>query len=907
MNTRNLLKLLNVKPEEKKIVFFSFICAFCIGIASTFLYGVPLAMLLARFNSSILAYMYIATGLATFFFGVIFNHYHKRVPLGYLLTIPNALFAASLLVFWGLLFVIKSPWIFIVLFVWCIEVFWIGLINGMVLFNQLFTLQQSKRIFGLLMGGQAAGGVITGLLLGYLMKIIGPNNLILLTSFLMFIIFKIQFSLKKRPGNLFYKVEEAEEKISLKSFKNKYYIIYAFIFAVLFNSTFCVLDLSINTLVQKHFPNEVEMGAFYGVLNAIYSTSILCAGFFLSGWIFSRLGLIVALLVLPMGLAILLSIAFLVNLIPSFGGFLFGAVLISGIFEMMTLNAITNQACLLLFQPLKPVQRAWAQLNIQIIIAPLATAAIGVILLVIVKYFGVKLSLLFLMIIGLSLAAVALIIFAIKDGYLKLLIDSLSKRSITKLQFIKLNKDSLNILKGRLVSHYPEEVVYILQTIEGIDQTEFEKALLETLSNPAEQVRCFSLGKIEQYRIKTAEDKLKQICQTETNPAILGSAILALAAITNQDQFKNYVKDSNTEMASSTLIALIKYGSEAAKKETIELLSERTKSSKEDERLTVAKVLKKIEIPTKSELLLVLLKDSSLNVRVAASEAAAKGIDGRLYPALIENLDIAHVRDSAFKSLLSFGKPLLDYIIKEFDHYSQKMQINLINLLGFIREDNASEFLQKLLPGSNRRSLHALLLALKRHGYKATNDKKYQMTKALLESENKNILYLKEMAGFFNSEKTKLMHVLICRELKLSQECCFLLLTFIYPEISIMEAYQGLSLEDKDEKSNGMELLLQTLNKMDQQLLLEQLIYDFDDEGAKDISGDARTEEFLVKIKDYASNCFIPALSAAVTYTIGAVHLKNLVGFVHKEDSTEDPLMKEMKTWTLKQLELYKF
>lgn len=910
MNKSTFLKLLRVKPEETKIAFYSFLFAFFIGVAQNVLFSVPLAMFLARYNSSFLPYIYVATGLSIFGMGMVFSYLERKVSVFYVLALPIALFSASLFLFWGLLFVIKTPLIFSILLVWSLLIVSLIISIVMLLINQLFTFQQSKRLYGLIVVGVALGGIIIGFGMDFLVKALGSNHLILLSSLILLCAFMIQFLIRKHSGGRLLHIEESGEakpsKVSLKSFKDRNYILFAFLFTCIVYFIFYIFDLLLNTVVQQHFPKEEEMAAFYGVLYAVYDIAALFAGFVLSGWILTRFGLITSLLLLPVGLAMFLSVTFFANLIPSLAWIVFSFILISAVFEATVRECMTEQSILLLFQPLRPAQRAWTQIKNEAFIIPLATIAIGVILVALEKYATLKLSILIPCIIGLSLCGIAVIVFKLKGGYLKLLDDSLSKRSITNPRFVKLSKDSLVVLKSHLMSQYPDEVIYVLQTLEKIDQKEFVKALLGSLEHPLGEVRSFSLGKIDQNQVKAALDQVKQICLSEKDPVVLGPAILALGAISDLEQFpwfRNYLEDPNIEIVSSCLIALIRSGSEAEKKEASELINVKAKSPKEEDRLTAAKALKHVNIPIKADLLLGFLKDSSLEVRVAAAEAAANTADERLYSVLIENLEVPHVHDSALKSLISFGKPLFENIIKHFSGYSPSMQINLVKLLGFIKDEKSSEFLEKLLPISNRRLLYAVLSSLKKHVYKAADDQKYQMIERLLESKNKNIVFLKEMARFFGAANTRLLHDFLCREIELSQECCFSLLSFIYPEGAILKAQQGLTLEDDDMNSNAVELLLQTLEKHDQKLLMEQLIYAPYKEELEEVPSSEKIEQVLLRIKEYASDCFIPALSAAVIYEIGVLKIKNLAGLLLKLELEEDPLLKENILLSLKRLE----
>jgi len=895
------LRFIRVKPAELKIVSLAFLFAFCIGAVQSILFSIPLASFLSRFSSSFLPHIYIGSGIAIFCFGIAFSYLEKKASVFYVLAIPIVFFSASLFAFWIVLETVKTPIIFILLLIWAFLIGSLIISITMLLINQLFTFQQSKRIYGLLFGGLATGGAIVGFGMNILINLLGSNHLILLAAVMLCVAFLLQFPIRKHSGGRLQTSEELEEarttKATWKSFKNKKYILQVFLLTFLIYFIYYSFDLLLNTTVQKHFPDERDMAVFFGGLFAVYDIVALFAGFVLSTWLLSRFGLIASLVFWPLGMAIMLSLVFLFTTIPNFAALVFGMILVSAVFDVTIREAITEQSILLLFQPLRPVPRAWAQLKNEAIIIPIAMSLIGTILLLVDRYLRINIGIMSLLIIAFSACALAMILFVLRKGYLQLLVESLSKKVIASPEFKRLNKDSLNVLKSHLQSAYPEETIYVLKAIENIDQNEFVKQLSQSLESPLDEVRCFALSKIEKYRIKSFSDRLIQLCLSEKNPAVLGPALLALAATTDLKkfpQFKEHVSNKDC------IISLIKYGHAEEKNEASLLLKQKVVSPNEEDRILAAKVLQEVAIAEKADLLLTLLKDASLDVRDDAAKAAVKIKDERLYHALIENLEIPHVHDSALQALSQTGKPLFDYIATHFESYSPHLQASLATLIGYIKDSRVIHFLEKLLSTAKRRLLYPTLLSLKRHSYKSTNE---ELIQQLLEAENENILFLKEIVLQSHFEEMKILHSFLCREIELSQECCFLLLSFIYPEELIMQAKMGLSLKDEEMNSNAVELLLQTLDSKDQKLLALQLTFQPSKEEMESAPSEEEIKELLLKVKDYTANCFIPALAAAVIYEIGLLKVKSLVDVVIKQELKDDALMQEIQPISIKRLE----
>lgn len=899
---------MHVEPEESAIVFLIIVFGFCIGAACNILYSVPLAMFLTHYSSSLLPSIYIAVGMVMLGGGFALGYLEKKVSVFYTMAIPMAIFSGLLLFLFLSLFLIKASWIFFVGEILSLGIAYFLSSFLSLMFNQLFTLQQSKRLFGLVITGSALGGILMGFGSDFVVSRIGSNNMILLGSALLLCSFVSQLLIKKQPGNRFAQAEESssasEPRLSFKEFKYKSYLLYIFAFYFIVCLLYYYLDFLFSTEVQKHFSNEAKIASFFAIVYATCDIGGIFAGFVLSPWVLSRFGLLASLVVLPIGLVVIFSGVFLTNAVIPHSNVIFNLLFLSIVFESLIRDFITEESMLMLFQPLKSAQRAWAQLKIAVIISPLSIAIVGALLLLVTFYFPLNVSMASLNIITLSLITIAIVFFLLKNHYIQLLIESLSKRSIVNPQFIKLDKDSLSILSARLSSPYPEEVIYVLQTIEGIDQAAFEKALQKTIESSLEEVRLFSLRSIEQHQIRSMEPQVKQICVKEKNPTILQAAIPALGAIADLQRFawfQEYLHGTNSSIAAKSIAALLKYGTETSKKEAITLLTEKVRSMKEEDRLIAADVLKNIDLPFQSDLLLPLLKDTNADIRRLASEAVKPIQDEAVYHALVENLTLPHVREAAFNGLRALGEFFFESMKKDFPDKPLMIQIAFVQLFGWMQSPQSLDFLLEILPTAPRKLLPSSLSAIKMRSYKACSQEKLIALRSLLTSEIANISFLKSLVQHCHTEKTQLLHGLFLREMEISRECCFSLLTFIYPKEPILQVQQSLFLDDDEIKSNAIELFLQTLDKADQHLLLDPLC--FLPQEIEPALSSPPTEEFFVKTFDYVPHCFISEITAAVIYTIGALQLNSLQGWVRKQEAKGDRLMVEILAWTLHQFE----
>lgn len=898
-----LAKWIQTKSEERGLVLRNILFALLIGGAQTFISVVPLAIFLTKYDSSLLTYVYMSLGVIIFSVGNIFTFFQKNLSFFQLLIFPLIFFSLSLFVFWGFLMGTDFYWFPMALFIWSAVAYtFLGLVLSNLMLR-VFTLQEGKRFFGIVGGSRALGGTITGFLTPLLVKSIGAPYVFLLAPIIILFGVKALFAIKEHHSDRFKEETSVEaaakEKTSFKKLTNKKYVACLFILAVATTFVYYSLDLLFNTEVKNHFASQAEMTGFLGVFLALSNILTLIGGFFLFGILLDKVGLIVTLFLAPITIGSFIGITLLANFVPSALGLVFGIFSVAILLERMFRQSVYGESLSLLYSPLRPAEREWAQTQYKISIQSISTSSIGVILFFISKTWGIRIPSISFFVLGISGIGIATLVI-VKRDYVNMLIGALKKWALVKPEFTKLDKDTLRIIKSHLNSRFPEEVIYALQSIENADLRDFAAVLQQALDSPLLDVRCFALNKIEQHRIQSAKEKVIAICLNEKDPKIVGCALRALGAIADLNQyswFKERLKDPKMEVAENCLIALFLHGFKAQQKEALDLIAQKARSASEEERFLSAAVMKQVDFPSKGDLLVPLLSDPNMEVRLAACEAAGDVKDERLYSPLIENIISPHLHHAAYKSLLKLAPS--DYILKNFARFSMGVQSQLLSLLGIIKGEPVLSFLQKYLTSSDRRLFQAALRSLKNQSFKASNR---EQISRLLTTENNNILFLQEIIGVFDGYDKLLLHDLLCREIELTQESCFLLLMFIYPEEQICSAMEGLRVVDKNRNSYAIEILLQTLSKEDAKQLVPQLSLNPYANGLQN-GGKKSVEDALLKVLNYSRNSYIPAINSAAIFTIGALGLKSLSDVVRKNEAKSDPFIDEISPWALKKLE----
>lgn len=901
MNHSSFLQWFFTKSEEKNLVVLSIFFAAFMGVTQTFINVVPLAIFLMTYESALLTDAYISLGILTFLIGSFFSYLQKRVSFFQFLIAPFFIFSVSLFICWILLINTHYEFFPMVLFVWSSVVYtFLSLVYSSLLLH-IFTLQEGKKFFGIISGMRAFGGIAAGILTPILVHQFNAKNIFLLAPLSMLIGMKILFSIKQKHPDRFSEIKRMEESkkehMTFRKLKYKNYIICLFVLAIVSVFNFYSLDLLFNTEVKRYFENESKITSFLGGFMALSNMMTLIGGFFLFRPLLNKFGLITTLFITPVTIGICASFLFILDFTSSSITALFVILSVTVLLERMLRQSIHTDSINLLYSPLKPAEKEWALFQYRIKIQSIFTSITGGILLLFNHLFGIHILTISFLILAISGCGIC-VLSILRKKYKKILVTSLEKWAFIRPKFDELDKDNLNIIKQHLRSPFPEEVIYLLRIIENGRSDEFPSILLQSLDHPSIDVRCYVLSKIEEIKLLSAEEKIKKMCLNETNPKVLGYALQAFGAIAYLDRFswfKEYLQSPDKEVASHCCNALLLYGSEIQKNEVLDFLKQKMHSSKEEDRLFVSIFLNIADFPNKVDFLIPLLFDPSFEVRRSACNAAKKVKDERVYSGLIENMTIPHLYHASFKSLVRLSPD--EFLLKNFHSYSLSLQYSIINLLGFIKNDQVLVFLQSFLSTLDRQKFQATLHALNKQNFKAIS---CDQISELLTRENEYILFLEKILKELDESKVKLLYDLLCREIELIQESCFLLLSFIYASELIITAREGLKEEDRHKNSCAIEILLETLSDKDAEQLVPQLSLK---PNHKRFQGTHESiDKILIKVLNFASSSYILALRSATIYTIGELGLKNLMDIVKKVENENDPFMAEIRPWVIKKL-----
>ena len=470
------LSTMGVKSSEKNLVLWSMLFVFVAGCMQCYLWTVPYALFFENYSGNKLPQVYLAVAGFGLLCGVIYPYFQSRlsfnrVTVGLFVTI-----ACVITILWVAITGVGSQWMYLALIIWAMVAFDLADFGVWSALNRIYTLQQGKRLFGIIGAFQNIGGIVSGFLMPVFVTFIKVEHIVLLTAFLLFIAAAVLAKLLK--CNPVHDDDErdhtdntADESHQTPSFIKTLRNPFAFkIFAmfVLLTFTTYIIDMFFNLSARAHYPNEDALAGFLGVFFGLTDCISLLIGSLAFAWFLKRFGLLASLFILPL-IGSVVSISILIaNGIPALAALGFWLIALLKMIDECVMQSVTSISSVLLLQPLSPNIRDVFFSKISMVIVPISTGIISIILMLVTRVPGGHV--LFFCTATLAfLISYALIVLTIKSDYMKTLANAIAKRYFFNPIYQRPLKENLPLLKRYLHSKYPNEIVYSLKIIEEID------------------------------------------------------------------------------------------------------------------------------------------------------------------------------------------------------------------------------------------------------------------------------------------------------------------------------------------------------------------------------------------------------------------------------------------------------
>lgn len=347
------IALLRVHPDELRMVTLMAALFICVQAGQGIGENAAFGLFLGRVNVDRLPYMYMGLGgfvsLASLAYATSLSRFRDAS------VVMNLLAAAVFL------FVVQ--WVAIAVFGFSLySVLWLttygmGVLFGTVLWTiagEVCDARQAKRLFPLFTSMGILGSVIGNLLTGVFANIAGTDNLIIVYSILL----AIGFFLAREITRLYFRAETIGTKYSLITdmragfdFVRGSQLLRLVAFSsILYSILFFTVDFPFSEIMTSQFRgNEASLAGFKGLFTSVTTAVTFMVSLFVANRLYSRLGIIGSILIMPVTYAVAFIIFFV--------SFSFSGAVLVRFAQLVFLGGIMGTAWNALFNVVPPERR----------------------------------------------------------------------------------------------------------------------------------------------------------------------------------------------------------------------------------------------------------------------------------------------------------------------------------------------------------------------------------------------------------------------------------------------------------------------------------------------------------------------------------------------------------------------
>lgn len=808
-----ILNVLGIEPEESQVVGSLWLIGFLSGATLTLFTSAATGLFFTEFDGSMIPYAYIVGGLMTVAVGAMFGVVGRSVSERMMYPIYLIVLTAFIVVFWVLLTTFDGKWLTASGFfaVDMLYSFNLVVVGGLTI--NLFTLQQSKRLGGIVGSGMVIGIFVFGLSVAPLVRLAGLVNLMLISSVFALIMTLLSYRIIFVFRDRFRKGESAdsdtggETKSGMKSVLHSSYawlVIASFIasFSVFYFVDFIFLDA-----LDKRFPNEEDLAAFYGKFVGVMSLLIFIGKAFIYSRFLGRFGLLPTMVALPV-------LVFLVGgaiVAADFSGaivVLFWLIVCQKLVYDVIAKALDEPTLGVLIQAAPLTQQGKINTFIGTTVVPVTTVLAG----------GLLLLLTFLQtgagVINLTLIPIILLwlIFSVKarNRYKAEILDAVSRRSLPKAS-LDLGPESIQqLINPKLESGSPGEVIYCLKLLEERNHESLSKRLIEQLERENIAVRFFALQRIESLGISTAADQVRRMVHEESNQALRGQAIITYCALKEADAFdeiKPLLDHQDETIWQGAMIGMLRHGGIDGSIIAGPRLNQLRYSGDSENRRLAASITGDIGIGQFFRPVAELLRDENLETRRAAIHAAGFLRNPKLLPRLVDCLEVPSLRTAAFHAITTLSEEIAPALIERYrTETSQGVRIWIIRLAERIGGTEMTQFLLARVQDEEPFYRYEAVDALNLCGFNAVKEERTLFEDAIRQ-EVSNGAWIRAKSESLDSDSSGELIAALQEELIVCRKNILKLLACLYPTKMILDTADRLNSDDKNDQSFAIEAL----------------------------------------------------------------------------------------------------
>lgn len=690
----NLGQFLGVESHERALVGRVFLQAILVGMQNLFTRTAVFAIFLETFAASELPVVYIAAGLIIPILGTVFSRYetsHNNLK-AYKLSLYLTLFMLvgmrlSLTVeAAGNIAVFALPIFYLATFRFLSIVLW-----GTA--NTVFTLRQSKRLYGLITTGDKITTLAGGLLIPVMIPALGTENLILI-SIAAVLIANFNQSRILKTGNP--STSEAEpsranndDSLALPEDEQSTYGRYVKLVLIIqagLSAMYFSIDNAFLAEVKNHYPTADSLASFLGYTAAATALGSIVLGAISARTIAERFGTMSMLQLTPWTVLVLGLGATLVAVSFPNTVWVLVALTVIRVTERSLTPSVFYPSFYALFHPLPKNMGSRFQNFSLTVSGPLAGAGIGALLLFINSITTPNAALLCALVALTGLATIIVSRLAARL-YPKILAFAVGSQRIHHVELGLSEGQSLDLLENGLQSERAEEVIYCLDLLLQIRPERVRNRYHVLLTHSQSAVRRHVAQAMARDLQAQASDKLLAALEIEDAPAVKATILHSIASVDAErchEIISPYLESSHPVVLMAALVAMIKHGGLRSIIAAGTRLQSLENSSDPTERALAARVIGEIQNASFYHGLETLLGDAHLVVRQAALKATGLLAAPQLLPHTLKALEDPQLETLAIEALRQCGESAIHTLLQAYNDPEQSFRIrrHILVLLG---------------------------------------------------------------------------------------------------------------------------------------------------------------------------------------------------------------------------------
>lgn len=721
----NLLGSLSIRRGEGRGVALVLLYGILLYSANVLVRTAGYALFLAAFGADSLPYTYIGVAAVAPLLALVTLKLNERFPLGPILLGIHALLLVAMAGTWAGLLAAPPRLVFSLPVAF-------GVINTLMnasywnMLGRLYSLQQGKRLFGLLGASEHLATIAVGFAAPALVAWLGTENLFLAAAALMApTLAVLAYLLRTNAGAFAEPAGEPSERAGRARLgpllRDRYLQLIIAVFVLLIVGIYIVDNLFYGQ-AERIFPGEDALAGFLGQFFGLYGALSLAMQLFVSGRVLSRFGVQPILLATPAGLLALMAIFALTGTLGDWPVALFWIAAAAEMFRLV-MDAVDVAATNVLYQPLPDKQRTQAQTVVDGIIYPLAIGLAGLVLLLLTGVLRLEPVQLAYVVLPLFAAWLALAA-ALGRAYPTQLREALSGRRLGGTNLPRPDRSTLDALQQGLASPQPGVVLYTLDLLAENAPEALDGQLPALLSHPEREVRLATLRWIERLGLKAAIPLIRDRLTAEGSRPVQAATLRTLAALGDGagfDVVAPYLDHKEPALRHGAVVGLLSSGELEGILLAGETLLGWVRSRRPEERELAAQALGEGGIAGFYRPLLALLQDEQPAVQRAALTAAGKIRHPNLWPAAVACLAAPQVRSAAVAALAAGAETALPAVEQAFAQPGQRRDVaaRLARVCGRIGGARAAALLRRNLDWPDVLVRSEVLAALARCGPQA--------------------------------------------------------------------------------------------------------------------------------------------------------------------------------------------